>query len=158
MKKLILSLLAVVALAFYATASDFYMIVHLKDESTVNFAFANKPSATFEGNEMVITDQSDPENPSRFIISDVVKMTVSDEPGLKVAGLNAEALTFSLHSGVLRGSGFEEGTLVRIFSAEGTVVESAAVSSDGTVEIGIANMPKGIYLVSAGKTSFKFIK
>ena len=157
MKKTVMTLLGAVALAFSAAAEDYIVTVQLKDGKSVDFSFADKPVARFADGEMTVTQQTTDEK-TTFVIADVEKMTVSKGNGVISAALDANPATFSIQGGKLRGAGLQPGLTVRVFTSGGSLAATSTASGEGSVEIETGNLAGGVYLVSAGEASFKFIK
>ena len=152
-----IALTAVPAFLAKADSASYSLLVNTIDGNTVEYAFEYLPVATFEGNEMIISDDRS-SSTTRCVMDDVVNMTFQSK-GMGVENIEGAALfKVSLVNDMLNVAGLSEGESVVIYDATGKMAASATADSDGSVSINIGNLGKGVYVASMPKQSFKFIR
>lgn len=160
MKKHIFATLIALALAPSAllqASNSYTLLVNTTDGNTVEYDFEYLPVATFEGDVMIITDDRSKEG-MRYAMDNVINMTFkSEEAGVKEIN-EKNHIKISTSNGVLNVSGLDAGVNLVICDASGKIVTSAFADDAGSVSINIANLGKGVYVVSTPKHSFKFIR
>lgn len=160
MKKYIFA--ALLALAFMpsimAQASKSYsLLVNTTDGNTVEYAFEYLPIATFEGDEMIITDDRNVEG-VRYAMDNVINMTIkSVETGIDQVE-ESNGIKVSTSDGILRVSGVDADSRLMIYDTAGNLVASATADADGCVCVRISDLGKGVYVAALPKLSFKFIR
>ena len=137
--------------------TSYSLLVNTLDGNTVEYAFEYLPVATFEGDEMIITDDRSAES-MRYAMDNVLNMTIkSVETGVKeVADLNH--IRISTLNGLLSVAGVEAGSRMTVYDAAGKAVASATADMNGCIYLNIENLGKGVYVVAMPKHSFKFIR
>lgn len=160
MKKYIYAAIMAVASAFAASAQDtgeYFLVVNTNDGTVVKFAFEDCPTATFEGEEMVITNEFQEES---------IRFNMSDIESLKVEGNNTsvdniadgQLLTVAVTRQSVSVSGLKEGATVNIYDLSGRIVASATAGSDGSVVIAVDGIGTGVFVASMPGNTFKFIR
>ncbi len=160
MKKHILAaLLAFVLMpsALVKASSSYSLLVNTVDGATVEYAFEYLPVATFEGDVMIITDDRSAEG-VRYAMENVINMTFkSVASGVEgVAGENH--VKISTANDILTVTGVDAASQLKIYDTAGKLVEAAVADEAGCVSVNIANLGKGVFVVSMPKHSFKFIR
>lgn len=150
--------MAVVA-AFAASAQSdegYSLLINTNDGSVVEYEFQYYPVATFDGDEMVITDEWSAES-MRYNIDDIVNMTIK-KPVVKVTEISDAHLKVAVTKDTLRVSGLSEGASVTIFNLSGSIVASAVAGKDGSVNITVNGLGSGVFVATMPGNSFKFIR
>lgn len=158
MKKLILSLSALLTLAF-AKAGDVptHMVIHFNDGSNVAFALDNKPSVTFGDNMSMSLDDGTGSNVADRAFSDLksIELAVPQGSSASIPETAAGALTPMRDKVVL--SGFAAGTTVAVYDLNGREMLRTATCGDTTV-IDCSSFTAGVYMLKAADKSIKFLK
>lgn len=158
MKKHILAVMMTVAVALGAYAqNDYSLLVNMVNGTVVEYAFEYCPVATFDGNELVISDDRSTES-MRCNMADVNNMTIK-KPTVGVTELDAVShLKIRLSGDSLLVAGLSEGAEVTVFDMSGVKVASALASAEGTVVVNVSGLGKGVFVASMPGNSFKFVR
>lgn len=150
-------MMAVVS-AFAVSADWGYgLLVNTRDGNVVEFAFEYSPTATFEGNEMVITDDYNVES-IRFDMADISNLTIK-KPGSKIESVaTGQVIKVAVGKEAVAVEGLAAGTTVRVHDAAGAIVATATAGADGRATVATDGLGKGVYVVSMAGNSFKFIR
>ena len=142
MKKLLLSLLAIVA-AVSVSWADTALIVHQKSGGTIEYAFSEKPVVTFSGSQLVITFKDDAF--MWFPLSDMQKFTFEEvdsntwEDRITVPKEMTPQPTY-------------------IYNIGGTLIRTLQPTKDGNTPATLGGLPAGTYIIKNGKTNYKINK
>ncbi len=160
MKKYILAALLAIVLMPSALADapqSYSLLVNTADGNSYEYAFEYLPVATFEGDEMIISDDRSSKS-ARYAMENVVNMTFkSEESGVNEISEKNPIKIYTTND-ILTVSGVDAGAKLAIYDAAGKLVASAAADSDGVVSVNIGNLVKGVFVVALPKHSFKFIR
>lgn len=157
MKKIILSLAAILAVAFSAAADIHTLVVHTTDGNTAEFLFEATPVATFDdANNMTIVTNNGADRQT-FLISDVKEMSVKKESNA-VMGVTLATPKFRIDGETLLASGLKAGTSMEIFDNAGKRLFSVKADANGNAAHSLSGIAQGVYVVRAAKFTFKFIK
>ena len=162
MKKHIFAALIALALApcvALGAEKSYSLFVNTADGKTVEYAFEYLPIATFEGDEMIITDDRNVKG-TRFAMDNVVNMTLKADTDPSAVDKIAEAghVKVAVAGDVLTVSGLEAGSGLTVYDAAGKTVASATADEYGTAELNIGNLGKGVFVAAMPNYSFKFIR
>lgn len=160
MKKYIYAAILAVVAAFTASAQDnkdYYLLVNTNDGNTVEFAFDYYPVATFEGDEMVITDEQHAES-IRYDMGDIANLQITGKSNAVDNIADGQLLKVSVTKQNVSISGLEEGAAVNIHDMSGKLVASATAGSDGAVVIAVDGLGSGVFVASMPGNTFKFIR
>ena len=162
MKKHIFAALIALALAPCASVKaekSYSLFVNTVDGKTVEYAFEYLPIATFEGDEMIITDDRSIDG-TRFAMENVANITVKPESDPSAVGAVAEAghIKVSVAGDILTVSGLEAGSELFVYDAAGKAVASAVADQYGLAGLNIGNLGKGVFVAAMSNYSFKFIR
>lgn len=154
MKKMFKIMLVAVMAASSLTASadNEGIILTQKDGQTVGFAFAQEPKMSFTATDVVIQagDQS------VGYAMDGLKITFGDVSATAVKSIEKADVKFAFSKTGMQAAGLQAGETVSVYTLNGTRVATAKVGADGKVSV---NLPqKGVYVVKAGRVSYKFSK
>lgn len=161
MKKTILAIFAALATVFGAAAADYAytLVVNKTDGSKVNFLFENTPLATFDNDNINITEVVSG-LVFTYPLTDVVDMTFDKEiipDGVENLGLGGSDVAFGLNKETLDVYGAPEGSVVYVYDLKGYLRAQASVTADGKASVRIADFEPGAYIVKVGNNTFKFI-
>lgn len=162
MKKHIFAALIALALAPCASVKaekSYSLFVNTVEGQTVEYAFEYLPIATFEGDEMIITDDRSIGG-TRFAMDNVVNMTFKAESDPSAVDKVAEDghIKVSVAGDVIMVSGLEADSSLTVYDASGKTVASATADQYGTAELNIGNLGKGVFVAAMPDYSFKFIR
>lgn len=154
MKKMFKIILVAVMSAFSLTASaeNEGVILTQSDGSTVGFAFGQEPKMTFTATDVVIKAG---ETEVSYALEGL-KITFGDTSATAVQSVEKADVRFLCGKTGFQATGLEAGEVISVYGLNGTCVATARVGADGKVSV---NLPqKGVYVVKAGKVSYKFSK
>lgn len=145
-----LSLCACVAVAMWwnsAAAAYQTLIVHLSDGSDVNVSLADDFKTTFTSDAMLISSAgTDVDVPRDNIVS-----FKFDKTGGITSAEGGDAVEFSDGKIVFRA--LPDGSSVRVYSVNGTLVMSENVSGEWTLSL--SDLPSGVNIVAVNGVSYK---
>ena len=148
------------ATAFGASAVDYThtLVVNKTDGTKVEYKFADMPVAMIEGNDLKM-QLAGSEESVLYPIADIVNLTFEK----KVSGVESVVgeegrVTFGISHESLEAAGIEPGAEVSVYNAAGMLCIKAQCGADGSVSVNISTLDKGVYVVNAGKNTFKFIR
>ena len=162
MKKHIFAALIALALASFASIkaeTSYSLLVNTVDGQTVEYSFEYLPIATFEGDEMIITDDRSIDG-MRFAMDNVVNMTfkVESETSAVDSVTEASRIKVSVAGDLLKVSGLEAGARLVVYDASGKIVASVNADQYGATDVNVGNLGKGVFMVAIADFSFKFIR
>lgn len=143
-----------------ALAADYThsLIVHLTDGSEVEYLFEDMPVAFVEGTDVRIQVQASGMEVT-YPMDDMVNMTIKREMvGVENIIAAEGRVKFGVNRESLDASGLMAGQHVVIYDATGALRAEGTCDADGVVSIAIGDFGPGVYIVNAGKNSFKFIR
>lgn len=162
MKKYIIGALCLVAGLFSAQAENpihypYLMVVNTTEGQNVSYKFAEKPVATFDGDDMVLTLNGSEK--VTYPMANIVNITFASDPsGVETIVTPGASLEIAVTSSLISIKGLNPGEDVRLFDLNGRLVAAAQADADGAVEISVEGLAKGVYAVASPRHSFKFIK
>lgn len=159
MKKYIFAVIALVAAVFTTAAAptyDYTLLVNTKAGSTVEFAFVDYPTATFEGDEVIIADDAHLQD-VRFDMADIENFTFSKTTGIDQVKADSD-IQIRLTKEALAASGLKAGATVNIYNLTGTLVATARADADGNAYVALEGIGTGVFVASMPGTTFKFIR
>ena len=130
-----------------------YLIVTLQDETKTVFALAEKPVVTMTDGIFKA------ETPSQVIeaaIADVLNYTFSDQaPYTDIEQVKTDATKPVIETGRAQLAGLKPGTVVNVFTVDGRRTARANAGANGTVEIDLAGLGTGVYILATPTASYK---
>lgn len=149
-----------VAMAFGAMAqgaSDYSLLVNMMDGNVVEYEFEYCPVATFEGDELIITDDLS-DSSLRCNMADIVNLTIK-LPSVAVSEIDAAShIKIAVSKQTVTVNGIAENMAVAVFDMSGMKVAEAKAGADGVAVVPVAQLGKGVFLVSMPGNSFKFVR
>ncbi len=141
-----------------AVPSEKYsLVVNLKNGTQQTFLLKEKPSIVFQDGKFIISQTGSNVD---FSFDNVLNFSFSDIVN-SIRTLNDDQLTVSYtDSQHLLVHGAEGNTQISIASLEGMMMPCQVVRVDyNTLSVSLENLPKGVYIISIGKTqNIKIIK
>lgn len=161
MKNYILALVALIAATFSAYAQqvyDYTLLVNTKEGKVVEYEFKYFPVASFEGDELVITDDAHAES-MRYNMADITNFTFKKAlSGVENVTDQKADLRIIVTKEYLKVSGLTAGERVDIHNLTGYRVATACADADGYVCIELDNIGTGVFIASMPGNTFKFIR
>ena len=132
------------------------LIVWKADGSKVLYDLSDMPETTFENGNLVIrTQNASVEYPLveilRYTYDGLGNSGVSEARGAKKALVKREPNTVTL-------ANLKEGSVVQLFSSDGTLLDSKTSNGKDYVVISVAPYPSGVYLVKYESQNLKLIR
>lgn len=160
MKKTIIALVAVLAAAFGASATDYVYSVLLNrtDGSSVIMKFADMPVAQIQGEDLKMTVTTTGES-AIYPIKDIVNFTfLKQVSGINDVSDDSKTVSFGLGSSTLDVAGLQGVVEITLYDMTGKLCARAQSDSNGAATVDISGLEKGVYIVTAGNNTFKFIR
>lgn len=146
MKARILTLLLLVATVSYADNAQ--IVIKQKSGSETILELSTHPVITFSGEDMVVTtDLTTFSIPLDFIEDYVVSDGTTDIEQL--------VMKPQLLDGSIAFNGLAEGTPVYVYSMDGRLITKMKVDQSSRAVVSLQDLPKGVYIVSAGNNKVK---
>ena len=153
MKKLKFYLMLLVMLMATSAKADNvkYLVLNSGGEETV-IALADEPVMTIEESILKVTVAGE-EKLSADLSQGLSYKFLAEDPTAIQEVLNKE--TSRLELGHVYIAHAKAGETVRVFTVDGKLVPSQRINSEGTADIDLTTLGKGLYIVKSAKTSIK---
>lgn len=153
MKKLKFYLMLLVMLMATSAKADNvkYLVLNSGGEETV-IALADEPVMTIEESILKVTVAGE-EKLSADLSQGLSYKFLAEDPTAIQEVLNKE--TSRLELGHVYIAHAKAGETVRVFTVDGKLVASQRINSEGTADIDLTTLGKGLYIVKSAKTSIK---
>ena len=156
MKKLkfYLMLLAMMMIASVKAENVKYLVLNSGGEETV-IALADEPVMTINEGTLKVTVAGEEKVSADLSQGLSYRFSEADPTAIQEV-LNKESSR--LEQGHVYIAHAREGETVRVFTVDGKQVVSQRINSEGTADIDLTTLGKGIYIVKSAKTSIKINK
>lgn len=160
MIRYIISLIIAATFFTSASASEGEALVQVlalthTDGKVQYFELDAHPISTFQDGHLVVLYQG---TELHFPLSDIKNYTFTYHMS-GVEQINADtANNITLIDKTLTISGGIDGTVVEIYSIDGSLAASASINTEASTQISVAHLSAGVYLVRLGSSNFKFVK
>jgi hypothetical protein len=154
MKKLkFLFTLLVLLVATSASAEGMkYVVFDLRDGTQTVIALQDKPVITCQSGELKVTVAG--EEKVSASLGDVAKYYFSETP-LSIFEMTEEKPRIEMgHLYVTRG---KAGDAVRVYTTDGRMVGTYPITANGTADIDLTTLGKGLFIVRTAKASIKIL-
>lgn len=153
MKKLKFYLMLLVMLMATSAKADNvkYLVLNSGGEETV-IALADEPVMTIEESILKVTVAGE-EKLSADLSQGLSYKFLAEDPTAIQEVLNKE--TSCLELGHVYIAHAKAGETVRVFTVDGKLVASQRINGEGTADIDLTTLGKGLYIVKSAKTSIK---
>ena len=156
MRKIILLLMLLIA--YGGLQAQNAMVLKMKD-GTKNVVYLRGPESsptmvpfvTFEGGDIVIHGDHE----LRLPMSTVQRYTYTDSPDAITTVELKPVVLFKGNEIAL--SNHPAGTVAMVYNVSGMLVKRAT-STGGDATISLAELPKGVYVITIGSSTYKFMK
>lgn len=149
MKTIILLLLLFISTISYADNTS-SLIIKQKSGNETTLEFSTNPVITFEGKDMVVTND--------FIR---ISIPIDDITEYLVNQNVSEIKNISYNPQFSRGhvvfSGINKATPVYVYSLDGRIIRKQFSDNANNVDINMEELPKGAYIISTQKSKMKIV-
>ena len=153
MKKTIVMILAVVVLAQHVFAAN-GLWLEKRDGNKIGYLFDEEVTISYNSTSVVMTSQ----NASvEYPFSEVHRAYFGDDVTSNAStSIIEKQQQIRIFSNGLELKGFTAGTLVTISNLTGSFYTKRVTNADGILYIKWSDMPHGVFIVKADKTTIKF--
>ena len=145
-KQLILSLLfCLAATATWAQTATKRLVLWQKSGEKVYFDLNDMPETTFENFQYQM------DNVLRYTFEGTGNTGISLLPSERSISLSKEGDEVTMRN-------LRAGTVVTIYAANGTILETRKVTDSQPLTLSVAQRPAGVYIVKAGSETIKLLK
>ena len=154
MKKLkfLFTMLVLMATASASAEGMQYVVFDLKDGSQTAIALQDKPVITCQGGELKVSVAG--QEKVSAPLGDVAKYYFSDTP-LGIFEMTEEKPLIEM--GHLYIAQAKAGDVVRVYTTDGRMAGSYRIADNGSADIDLTTLGKGLYIVKTPKTSIKIL-
>ena len=136
-------------------AADDYFVVWTKSGEQISFPVSKKPIVTYNNGCYIVTSN---ETSMEYPTVEVMKFTLESQTPGGVESLNVDNSNISQQGNSLMLTGFEVGSVIKIFSMNGELILTEIINNDKSHTIDLSAFSKGIYIVSTECITCKIIK
>lgn len=147
-------LLLLLVTASTMTSAQNAVVVYQKDGTILRYAFNDKPTITYSGNDLLLTTTK---TTVMYPISTLQKICF-EEDETAVGTIGSSVVMFQLSSESISISGEKAGSIVYLYDISGVKQGQWTVEKDGTANIPTNGLSSGTYLVKTLTVSFKVCK
>ncbi len=152
-KKLFFILLSVMTLSQYAVAINGFWL-DKRDGSTIGYLFDQDINISYTTTSVLLTANS---VTVEYPFDDVIRMYFDDNvTGISNTTLTEKQQLIRIIANGLELKGFNASTLVTVSDLAGRVALQHTTDTNGLLYIRWYDLPRGVYVVRAGKTTIKF--
>ena len=132
-----------------------HLVVWLKSGDRVVYDLAESPVTTFSGTQLIIRTFKATASYERSTVLrytyELVNTSISLQPGERRVQMDRESngVTFR---------GLPIGTIARVYSVNGMMVDQIKVTDDQPLTVSLQNRPNGVYIIKAGTETIKLMK
>lgn len=154
MIKRFISVFSLLCLTLGINAESNYMTVEKNDGSLISFLLADNPVITYQNDCLIINKNAN----TTYSFDDIKNYHFTVEDVTAAESVSAIALKFVwIDDATIEIQNAQSGAAVALTAVNGVVVSNSKVDADGKATVKIPNN-KGVYVISAGKQSFKIIR
>lgn len=154
MIKRFISAFSLLCLTLGINAESNYMTVEKNDGSLISFLLADNPVITYQNDCLIINKDAN----TTYSFDDIKNYHFTEEDVTAAESVSAVALKFVwIDDATIEIQNAQSGAAVALTAVNGVVVSNSKVDADGKATVKIPNN-KGVYVISAGKQSFKIIR
>lgn len=154
MVKRIIATCASTFLAIGIHAESNYMTIEKNNGSLISFLLADNPVITYQDGNLEVNKDAN----TTYSFDDIKNYHFTEEDVTAAESVSAIALKFVwIDDATIEIQNAQSGAAVALTAVNGVVVSNSKVDADGKATVKIPNN-KGVYVISAGKQSFKIIR
>jgi hypothetical protein len=147
----LVALLLAIVIPRQARASDDVFIVIKTGAEIVAVALADNPVITYANDQLVITTA---EKQVEFPVADITGYSFLESEPTAIKNIKVDR---EHKQGMVAFDHLKEGITVMLYNAKGEQVRTTKAQADGTAVIDMHGLAKGVYVIRAGKLSFKIM-
>lgn len=147
----LVALLLAIVIPRQARASDDVFIVIKTGAEIVAVALADNPVITYANDQLVITTA---EKQVEFPVVDITGYSFMESEPTAIKNIKVDR---EHKQGMVAFDHLKEGITVMLYNAKGEQVRTTKAQADGTAVIDMHGLAKGVYVIRAGKLSFKIM-
>ena len=150
--KFLFTLLVLLVSASASAEGMKYVVFDLRDGTQTVIALQDKPVITCQSGELKVTVAG--EEKVSASLGDVAKYYFSETP-LSIFEMTEEKPRIEMgHLYVTRG---KAGDAVRVYTTDGRMVGTYPITANGTTDIDLTTLGKGLFIVRTAKASIKIL-
>ena len=136
------------------------VVIHQTNGQTVNYFFIQKPKVTYAGDCLIM---STTENTVQYSLRSLRKIEFADvDDSAIIDGIQpstaVKGLMFSFRQSTINVANAEAGSCVLLYDAEGKCLAEQSVDEQGRCTLSTEALPRGVYVIQIGQTSYKIVK
>lgn len=164
MRKFLFAFMALLLTTSGALRSQNVMVVHLKTGMVAELAFKYNPVVTFTESDVVLTTVIDGRTMQvKYPIANLTKFTfvtkdIPDIPPTAVEEVEERNVQFLIENYIVSITGASPDLPVRVFSADGRLINTYKTDQEGFVSFSIAELPASTYIINSEDITFKILK
>lgn len=137
------------------------MTIMLRNGNNVTMTYDAKPFVTFMPDTITVTTNGT--DKQKFCFGNVKSFVFREKGASAVDNVlpknNVDInVKIDLACGDVAVSGLKPGSLVTIYTMNGTIARSCKCDANGNAHLSTSTLPSGVYVVRAGLVSYKMIK
>ena len=152
MKKILFLLMLAAITASAGVKNATTLCIEDKTGGVLKFYLSERPKIMFKGNYTIVQTSEIKllqfRNLARAYFTDEEDPTAVDAAAAGQETIEARANTINIE-------GFKPLTTVLVYTAAGTLLKKAQADVLGSAKVSVGELPSGVYVVKAGKTTFK---
>ena len=163
MKKIISAISALIVCILTAGAAttgieyQYTLVLNKTDGTKVEYMFESIPVAEIQGDDVKITLTTTLQS-VLYPIAQITNFTFERATN-GIDGIQADnRVSFGISDDVIEVAGLAPGTTVAVYDLAGSLRASGVCDAEGALTLTIGSLAKGVYVISAGNNSFKFIR
>lgn len=163
MKKIISAIAAALACVLTAAAAntaieyEYSLVLNKTDGTKVEYKFESIPVAEIQGDDVKITLTTTRQS-VLYPIAQITNFTFERATN-GIDGIEAEnRVSFGISDDAIEVAGLAPGTTVTVYDLAGSLRATGVCDTEGALRLSIGSLAKGVYVISAGNNSFKFIR
>ena len=160
MMKLKLLFLLVLLLTFNELRAQNAVVVYQTNGQVANYFFIEKPKVTYSGDCLIM---STTDNIVQYSLRSLRKIEFADVDdsaiidGVRPSTAN-KGLMFSFRQSTINVANAEAGACVLLYDSEGKCLMEQSIDKQGRCVLSTESLPKGVYVIQIGQTSYKIVK
>lgn len=156
MKKILVLLFAIFAVSQFASAAytNDDLVIETRDGKTVAYRLSDRPVVTFEVTDLVLTAKG---VQVKYPVTDVKEIRFAEE-FTSVNATTASGIMFTVNDNEIIANGLDKNDTLEVYGVDGKAIATVGVNAQGAASANISELGHGVYVVKAGKKTYKIIK
>lgn len=154
MKRILLSLIIMLTTASMHAQSD-YVMLYLKDGTTLKMLLSESPNITYDKYNVNITTTA---MSAQYAMTDIDKLSLGEyvPSGIENSRNNDAEIYYS--GGKVELRGFSNGQSVDVYDTSGKCINHFSTSSDGALSIDVSSYSHGMYVIKTKGLTYKIMR